>query len=253
MKEDFKINTKESHLLPGIKPILVCEGSFNDFGIENPYPKEGEPYQIDFGLKNPQKIDLEMSAEQVREKNFLSGGEQTYTISSIDDSDKFSIKFSRCVGLVVAGVDKTTKKNISFVSHQDPFSFLLGEKEKFIKDLGQRLTEMKGKCKEGTIDAVMVGGIYMTDHELDTNQVFEHYKAPIKLIGEEVEKVLGFEPIVVNGPKTTRKNSFDDIYYNNENRRLYFLRKKLNDPRTKGPKDFPPSEIEEQRKDWDRS
>lgn len=250
MKENVDINTKEGHLLSGIKPIYGCEGSFDDFGIKNPYPKNGEPYVIDFGLKNPKNIDWESTTEEIKKNNFLSAGEQTYIISDIDDSDKFSRKFTRCLGLVVTGVDKKTKKNISFISHQDPFSFLLNDKEKFIKHLDQRLNEMKKRCDAGTIDAVVVGGIYLTDMQLDANQVLEHYKDPLQIIGKEMKDVLNFEPTDINGPKTQR-DAYDDIYYDNENRRLYFLRKKLNDPRTKGPKDFLPSQIETKRKDWE--
>jgi len=250
MKEELKMPKRESHLLTGVKPIFVCEGSFKDFKIEDPYPEKGKPYVIDLGLKNPKNIDWDMSEQQIIEGNFLNSGKETYLISEIDESDKFSRKFIRCIGLVVAGVDKTTGKNISFVSHQDPYSFLLSDKEKFTKDLQQRLGEMKDKCKNGTMDAVMIGGIYLSDVQLDQNQVIEHYKDPINLISREVKVTLGFEPIVINGPKTNRK-SYDDIYYDNENRRLYFLRGKLNDPRTEGPKDFPPSEIESQRKDWE--
>lgn len=235
--------------------IMACLGSYDDFGIKDAYPEKGKDYDsapliIDFKLKNPKNIDQESSKKEIKENNFL-GGEKTYVFSEIDNSDKFSRKLTRCIGLIVSGIDKQTGQNISFVSHQDPFKILLEKREEFEKHLKQRLNEMKARCIEKSIDAVMIGGIYMSDIQLDANHVIEHYKEPVQFIGKETKDILKLEPIVINGPKTLRGRAFDDIYFDNDNRRLYFLRPKINNSDTPGPKDFAPSDIEKQRKDWE--
>lgn len=243
---------KETVPIPEAKrvKIMACQGSYDDFGVsDDSYLKNGETYAIDFGLKNPKNINWESSKKEIKENNFL-GGEQAYVFSEIDNSDKFSKKFTRCIGLVVSGVDRQTGQNISFISHQDPFKILLDKKEEFENHLKQRLNEMKSRCKEQTIDAVMIGGIYLNDIQLDANQVIEHYKNPIQLISKETKNALGFEPMIINGPKTSRMVG-DDIYFDNDNRRLYFLRPKLN-PAVKdgGSNDFPPSDIKNQESKW---
>ncbi len=245
MNENFNLENKNKHLIEGVRPIFACVGSFEDFGIKDPYPKNGPGYQIDLKLKNPQFIDIDSSKEKLVENKLLNAGEKTYVISEINDSDKFSKKFHRCTGLVVSGIDKITGKNISFVSHQDPFAFLLEDNKKFKKDIETRMEEMKKRCKEGTVDAVVVGGIFYTDAELDNFQVMETYKASIDLLGKETSHILGFEPAVINGPKTSRIIG-DDIYYDNENRRLYFLRPKVNTD----TKDFKPNEIQQEEEKW---
>jgi hypothetical protein len=245
MNENFNFENKNKHLIEGVKPIIACVGSFEDFGIKDPYPKNAPEYEIDLKLKNAQFIDIDSSKDKLAQDKFLNAGEKTYVISEINDADKFSKKFHRCTGLIVSGIDKTTGKNISFVSHQDPFKFLLDDKEKFKNDLKEKIKEIKEKCREGTIDAVIVGGIFYTDTELDNFQVMETYKTSIDLLGKETSGSLGFEPIVINGPKTSRIIG-DDIYFDNENRRLYFLRPKVN----QNTGDFIPSDIENQKEKW---
>lgn len=156
-------------------------------------------------------------------KGFLQTENAKCVISKIDSSNKFSLDFYRCTGLVVAGIDKNNGKHISFLSHQDPNAFLLDQKDDFVSMLNEQLSEMKKRCIPGTIDAVIVGGNYPPDRPKE-QQV---YLNSISFISYQVKQVLGFEPIIINGPKESELRT-DDIYYENEHRRLTFRRSKVN-------------------------
>jgi len=128
-------------------------------------------------------------------------------------------------------------------------------KEKFIKDLRERLREIKEKCEGGTIDAVIVGGNYMAyAPESD-------YHDSIELLGEEIKQELGFESTIMTGPKTAPKDEddhtyydakqtvyYDRIYYDTPNRRLYIIRSSSVGDKT--TESYKPSELEEKEKDW---
>ena len=67
----------------------------------------------------------------------------------------------------------------------------------------------------------------------------------IKFLTEIIKKELGFEPLVITGPKTIPTT--DCVFYDNEKRRLYLMRGK-ND--FNAMQSFTPSEIEKMRKKW---
>ena len=150
--------------------------------------------------------------------------------------------------MVVAGIDKRTGENISFLTHQNPEEFLgYNNKEdikaKFIKHLKQRLNEIKKRCKQGTIDAVIVGGKYFTNfHDIIfAPEMNPNYLGSIKLLGVEVKKSLDFEPIVINGPKALGP---DDVFYDNKKRKLYFIRQKITQTNAPLLADFPASDVD---------
>lgn len=222
MNEGFKVPNLE-HLKEGVKPIMVAVGKYEDFGMLS--------YQKAFpeGTENNSRheVDFEGSPEKLKENNFLNGGYETYVLSPIDGLDKYSRKFFDCSALIVAGVDKTTGKNISFLSHQDPKRFLIDKKEDFLRDLRLRLSEVKEVCKPGTIDVVLVGGNYF-DEYLHRKKPLgkQNYLDSISLLSEEVEKVLGLRPRIINGPKEV--GGHDSVYYENENRLLHLMRVEVN-------------------------
>lgn len=232
------------YLRADIKPIMACIGTRADFkdypGPTTTFEDPKHPKPVD----NAHHVDYWGNPIELRAKGYKNQADYTYVISVIDNKDKFSNGFKNCTGLLVAGRDKKTNENISFLSHQDPQYFLLSDKEKqeFITDLKQRITEMKEKCADGTIDARIVGGNYYSNGNFE-----ENYLKSIELLSSETSKILGFEPIVSTGPKTHERGGQDDVFYDNENRRLYILRPEVGNATTEP---FEPKNIENQKKKW---
>jgi len=239
MGEGLSISKPEGHLTKGIKPIIACVGSFKDFDYQERNKILSHFNPNSRGVFN---VDFRFSAEDV-----ISPPEQ-------DHSNKFSEEFCDCTGLIVVGTEKGTDDNVSFLTHQDPKEFLFSKKEEFTKRLRERLAQIKDKCVPGTIDAVLVGGWYSKDPftlyfakklGLKDRDVAKQYTDSIKLLGAETKEILGFEPIVINGPKT-ELGLGDKVYFDNKNRRLYFVRPEVNHKTG----DFPPSDIGNQKDKW---
>lgn len=199
--------------LKGAKPIIACIGSLDNFQKSE---RSRKYRSTNFG--NLRKINWESGTYESK-NGYITGGERTYVISGIDSSNKFSQGLMACTGLIVAGVDKETGRNVSFATHQfPPYSF----GNEFAAHLEERLQEMRKRCKLGTVDAVVVGGIYPNDV---FNSPREDYLKTIKLLSDKMLKIFKFEPIVINGPKQgPPKDRQDDFYYDNRNRRLLFVR-----------------------------
>src|SRR3989344_2039371 len=245
---------KKEHLLKGIKPIYVCLINPKDDpyyyadlqrGLIDStfYYAKTEIHNVRYkDTHDPEKL------ERLKEKNFLNGGIKTYVISTIDELDKFSQRFYDCSGIVVTGIDRQTGKNVSSKSHQNPEGFLYSAKQDFSTHLRERLSEIKRRCKEGTVDAVVIGGMYyeFTSQEGETEDFRQNYIDSIKFLGKEVRTILGFDPVVVSGPKLS--GGGDNIYYSNKDRRLYFVR---SGDINKNTRDFSASKIESERSQWD--
>jgi hypothetical protein len=244
MKEGFKIPNQVEHLKEGARPILGAIGTVNDFvksgdlSAENPH----------FGIENLQNVDWMHGTYKPNQVETLTAGPQTYIMSAIDDSNKYSETFRRCTGLLVVGVEKGTGKKISFLTHWDIMDLLYSRKDEITDHLRQRLEEMKDKCELGTVDAALFGGKYFSDDAEEDTFFQKNYEESVKLVGEEMEKVLGFEPTVVNGPKVYlgNKQEKDNLYFDNENRRFFFVRSKVNSD----TRDFLPSEVDNQKNKW---
>jgi len=215
--ENFKSQEAErldKHLNPDVKPIMACLDTV----------VQSKPPQLSGEIE---QIDLYANPEKAREKGFIKEGERAYVISPIDNKNKFSEDYRDCTGIVAVGNDLITKENISFLSHQNPSYFLFAQKEKFIRDLNQRLAEIKGRCEPGTVDIVVFGGQYLKaqnfpdDHKV---QKFfkEQYTLSIKLLSEQIEQQFDFSPAVITGPKFGKGQ--DVVAFDNLNRRLYLLR-----------------------------
>lgn len=249
MPEGFDVSNKNAlynehlNLKEGVKPIIVSLGTVENFGED--------PHSI--------KID-NFVKENVHEVNWFKNKngsvaekKKYYAISDLDNSSKFSEKFSSCTGLVVAGIDKETGENISFVTHQAPTDSLIKGKDDFIDDLAYMLAEVKKRCKQGTIDALIVCG-KIGDGKF--GDVFmQRYIDSIRLLGREVKETLGFEPVVVNGPKKDGASEIaqanvpavDYFVYDTPNRRGYMIRPKVNSNISA----FLPSDIDEERNKWE--
>lgn len=194
--------------------------------------------------------------DELNKQGFKNPEFDSYVISPIDSLNKFSKSFKNCTGLVVTGIDKETGKNISFLSHQDPAYFLYKkDSSKFVKDLREQIEKLKKRCLDGTIDAVIVGGNYFkNDKQFQEGylnsirkQFQEDYLNSIKLLSQETENILGFEPVVMTGPKTNPGGGRDNVFYDNDHRRLYIVRPKVADESTKS---YLPSDIDKQEEKW---
>ena len=225
--------SQQVHLKEGIPAIIACVGTHEQFG-ENPGAEE-----IAFRDRTPEipetyNVDYTKSPEG-----------RSYVISPISSSDKFSRGYGDCTGLVAAGRDKKNTENVSFLSHQDPKYFLSSEvnQNNFVSDLEQRLSELKQRCNEGTIDAVIVGGSYREEYP----EFQKNYPDSIALLSKEVEKILGFEPMVMTGPKTQKKGGMESVFYQNKERRLYISRPEVGNASTES---FVSSAVKDQEKKW---
>ena len=224
MQEGLGISKElNKHLIEGVQPIFVAIGTPDDFErAEAEHPEIPQKISNNLGLKNLKNVDWENGTYGA--PNQGESGEdgslvkcKAYIISPIDNANKFSKKFGSCTGLIVAGIDKKTGKNISFAAHIGSF-FLEG----FDANLNKRLTEMKDRCKPGTMDAVIIGGV-TKGVSLD-----KIYTTNIKFLSDVTQKILKFEPVIVNGPKKGMMEN-DDFFYDNEHRRVYLVRSKVND------------------------
>ena len=250
MNERLNVSKPQEHLnlnIKGARPIIASIGTQDDFGeelglIEEYFKESDRAHNINWGG---------LTTEFERKK-FLNAGAGTYVISTIDDFDKFSQNFYECTGLVVTGIEKSTGENISLMSHQNPGTFLHDKPEEFAAHLLGRLAEIKRRCVPGTIDAIIIGGkdIPKPEPATEDSDMIPWYLGSIKLLGKEVQNILGFEPVVINGPKIS--SGSDDIYYDNANRRLYFVRgvgnpgAKIN-PNVGG---FVPSDVDKHKDKW---
>lgn len=246
--------SKFEYLRSDIKPIMACVGKPSDF---KDYPGPTAVFDYDnldgdnpdfdkSNSNNAQHVDYFGDPKELNKEGFSNQGKYSYVISVINNQDKFSNKFKNCTGLLVAGQDKNTGENISFLSHEDPDYFLSSEesRQKFMSDLRKRLEEMKGRSADGTIDARIVGGNYFID-KYSLDKFTKHYLKSIEVLTSEVSEALGFEPVVVMGPKTIKGQ--DDVFYDNEHRRLYIMRPVVGDSTSES---FIQKEIKDKEGKW---
>lgn len=243
MPEGFHLPKPQDHLnlnIKGARPIMACVGTHDDFWKARD-PEDPASYfyeQFKPGVKNVTYVDWHFA-------NIHNGGA---VASLVDSSNKMTEGLADCTSLIVTGIEKRNDgviRNISFLTHQDPKEFLCdtkyGGKKKFVSFLRSLLVQIKQRCEIGTIDAVLIGGNYVDGVDFLGNVLSKQdYIDSVKLIGVEAKRILHFEPVVINGPHMTYQ---DDIYYDNEHRRLYFVRPKVNSKIG----DFPASDVDNQK------
>ncbi|MEI6660420.1 MAG: hypothetical protein WCK91_03300 [bacterium] len=226
-KEDPENRRK---LNPGMTPIFVCLTEMGELNFKR------LDFETDFiadSGNTAHDVDYQGTPRYVELKGFLQNSHRSYVISNIDSRSKYSRGYNDCTGLIISGVAKGGEK-ISFVTHQDPKDLTLvsGAKESFLNHLRESLAEMWVRCGEdaGNIDAVVIGGRSITKRYVkDTGYVdFEkNYEDLTNLLSTEVRQGLGFEPVIVNGPKFELSGS-DDMYFNTPNNRMYLIRPRVN-------------------------
>jgi hypothetical protein len=222
-----------SHLKEGVKSIIAAVADRGkDYGA-------WETVSLDSDLLRGNIMNVDYYEDPIRQsvKGFKNGGDDSYVISPIDSSNKRSNQFYNCTGVVATGQDKITGEDVSFISHQDPvYLFRRNGRDTFVKDLEERLDDLRQRCVEGTVDAVILGG---------NNFRVKEYNASIELLDGVIEKTLGFKSDVVTGPKVERGP--DNILYDNKNRRLYIIRPEVGDNTTKS---YSPDQLNERQADW---
>lgn len=240
---------KSEHLKEGVNPIIASVATPEQV---KKYPGAEREIYTNIRLDESKTNSDQLKTRNVNYyddptdliiQNFKNRREWTYVISPIDKLDKFSMSFVNCTGLIATGREKETGENISFLSHEDPDHFLSRKerKIKFQNDLKERLEELKEKSTEGTVDVVIIGGNYFKNKRDYKNK----YIDSITLLSEKVSKIFGFEPVVMTGPKTV--GGMDNVYYDNEHRRLYIVRPEVGNGTTEN---FLSSDIKDQEKKW---
>jgi len=231
---------KLEHLAEGIRPITACVGTYKEFkeGIEEIGDDIEELIDIETtGLD----VDFFGDLDTLESENFRNSDFKTYVISPVDERPKSTIETRNCTSVTAVGREKGTGKEISILTHQDPSKFHNRYREPFVRDLKERLEELKNRCDEGTIDIAIAGGWFA---EKDGKEDITEYQKSLEIINSVVKEIFGFEAVVICGPKGYDK---DDIYFDTANRRLYVVRPerapKYSDP-------FKPSQVGKIKKRW---
>lgn len=228
------------HLKEGVSPIRACIGTPEQFKNKPGAEKAAFDDEAQ-NLSGTHNVDYYGEPEDLTNKKFKH--DDDYVLSPVDNLDKFSKSFLNCTGIIVTGQDKETGKNVSFLSHQTPQCFLTNKdkRNRFTHNLKQRLVEIKKRSVKGTIDAVIIGGNYSEKWV----RYQEDYLRSVKLLSAEAQKILGFEPLVMTGPKTL--GGKDNVFYDNKGRRLYIMRPEVGDGTTES---YSPNNIEKQKEKW---
>lgn len=226
---------EQKYLKEGVRPIVACIGTMEDFNEQKEFKNKHESL-----------------ATNVSWYAALNKG-KSHAISEIDQTDKYSEGYQACTGIVATGIEKESGDNISMLTHEVVGSVLDADcSVSFFSDLNTKLQELKGKCEEGTIDAVIFGGIYNESVSMNDDGREEYVKS-IKFLSDNISDKLGFQPEVIVGPKTFNKEKgyigWDSVWYDTNERRLYIMRPGM----SQSAKSFSPNEIEEERKKWEQS
>jgi len=248
-------NPSLAHLKEGVAPIVMCIGTRSDFEKE-----PGLTDHLGYWGENPERVfvNYEDDLHENTSKGIVNAGQETYAISPISDLDKFSLKYKNCMGVIAAGQDKITGKNISFLTHQGPVKILPeGElRNRFLADFKSRLKEIKDRSVQGTIDAIIFGGNYLDSDKVEKDpdrlpgvpkvEFEKNYKDLMRLLSNQVFEVFGFQPTIIAGPKTTDRDT-DNAIYDNDHRRLYLRRPEIGE---KSSESFSSEELEEREEGW---
>jgi len=213
---------KYEHLNKGEKPIIASIGPRENLDEPTdsiqvsriPEPKEGA-----------HDVDYFADQKELEKRGLKHGGAgHAYVMSPIDDKDKFSKNFINCTGIVVAGREKQTGKDISFFAHlySPSIAFKTRKRETFLSDLHEQMEEIKKRTEEGTIDATIFGGNYFSENDPINKRTVMDYTKVIEILSKELKKGLGFDPIIMTGPKTVLNG--EDVYYDTANRRMHIVR-----------------------------
>lgn len=207
--EKIQINQDNfKYLKEGIPHIIVCVETYKEKDIY----KIKELEHIKKLKENSQYIKYRGSFEYNKKNNIISNKEGEYSISEINESDKYTDKSLNCTIFVVAGLDKETGENISFLTHQESGENI--SNKEFLESFSEQLKIFVEMCEPKTIDALIFGG-----NKNDGS--FNEYKDAINTISNISKSMLGFNPEVATGPKLGPYET--QGYFNTQKRQLYIL------------------------------
>lgn len=235
----YKPSDMFDHLESPDLAIQTCIGSLETHQRDLPEKFYNLLFTKDFNDPSIDNIDFSSSCEKKQERGQLSGGGRTYVISELNDKDKFSSGYYHCTGIIAVGKDKETGQNISFASHCPLYSQNSLNNPTFKKlqsDLLDNLIKLKLMSEEGTVDAVVFGGIVIEDLEQYKGDA-KKYEFMMNLYQSTISTSLGFSPISVGGPKPDLTlTGTDNMYFDNQTRRLYLLRPRFSEKVSALPK-----------------
>ena len=220
---------KSEHLAEGVRPIMACVGN----EMEHMHQMSDINRIADSGLN----VKFYYKHEASEKKGFRSSGIEAYVISPIDERPKFTKNLQNCTSIIAVGRESGSETEISFLTHQDSKEITGKAKDDFTKDLEEQLKDLKGKCQDKSVDVVIAGGQFREKDALK-------YQDSTAVLNATVQKMLGFEPLIISAPKT---RGGDNIYFDTEKRRLFVVRPfaaTYNDV-------FKPSQIDELKGKWE--
>lgn len=236
-------HNNSSHLKAGVRSIRACIGKPEEFDHTKPR-LDKQILEIISWKVFSQNVNYEGDSNFFK-RNFKHDDKYSYLISRINDKWKFTETLKNCTGMVVAGQEEKTGKEISFLSHQNTDHILEKtdnyNKNTFKGDLASSLNEINERSIDRTVDAVIFGGYYL-DY---STEIKKNYIKLIKILKKEVQKNLGFEPLVIKGPKNSTGE--DNVYYKTDKRELRIVTYHTGVASTES---YYPSKINEQKKKW---
>jgi len=109
------------HLKEGVRHIIAAIGTpewFRDNpGAEQQVFREYPFFGASEDKNENLAVDYFGTPERLERQGFKNQGEGSYVISTVGSADKTSDRFINCTGIIVAGKDKETGVEISFLSH----------------------------------------------------------------------------------------------------------------------------------------
>ncbi len=228
---------KDGHLSPGHRPIVA--GLYNRDNLD-----KDTQYFLDHFKEDADFVNFSYRSKDLEKNKMHSAGDTTYVMSQDNEKNKYSLAYFDCTGVIMVGIDKETGKNVSFLSHQNPGSFLKDKEvmDSFKSDLYKNIDSLIERCVPGSIDVVLFGGnkdtqiqyhgedfrMGIDDIEAFMKKPFDDYTKSIKYLNYILKQKIGFSPVVMSGPNDNfdTDNHSLSIYFDNENRRLYLIKPK---------------------------
>ncbi len=229
---------------PVLGRIMACIGPVEAFS-------DNERNELFYDAE-AEYVNYEGTPERLHELGQKNAGYNSYVISRVGPENKHSGGYLNCTGFAVVGVDRETNQNISILSHEDPASFLVKDKQRFSEDVSSVLGEFMSRVKPDTVDAVIFGGDYLSDKAYTGTggTRADDYRASIKQLRKILRPLIHKEPEVVIGPLTEADEV--DAALDTKNRRLYLVRPvQFGDPNT--DISFKALDVENVAQEWDAS
>lgn len=236
-----------SEIKKGFKPIIAC--------IVDPESLDSSTKKTLLLIeKNGQFIDWDAEEPFWKENNISNAGKESYVLSECNDRDKYSKRYQNCIGIVVVGEEVGSDRQISIMSHQCPRKIVGDIKEKFIKDLIEKIEEIKSRSKEGSVDVVIFGGqirnyndfVILGKHIKRYNDFY--YKESIELLNKIFTRKLNLKPTVMTGPNQHPREGPTEVHFDTQNRRLFIFRPFQENNNLN--QSYLPDDIKKQKKKW---